>query len=128
MEKFTKILETTNKKKFYKSDCKVELVLEADTEGEAGHLIDSDLGGLEYLSDFTIGDIKEITKEEYKKKTISESTFIKTDLTNESLITYWENKFGGRTPTQNQKFEFYHLMRLAGYDKDQIFETLKNKF
>jgi len=54
MKKFSKIFDSFISKKFYKATCQVELILEADTDGDAGKLVDSDLGGLEYLSDFKI--------------------------------------------------------------------------
>ena len=127
MKKFSKILETTLQKKFYKATCDVELIIEADTEGEAGKMVDSDLGGLEYLSDFKINDISEISRDEYKEKTLSESFFIKNGKTNESIELYWNNHFGKNKPSQSQKLEFYHFLRSTGFDKDQIFDTLKDK-
>ncbi len=127
MKKFSKILETTLQKKFYKATCDVELIIEADTEGEAGKMVDSDLGGLEYLSDFKISDISEISRDEYKEKTLSESFFIKNGKTNESIELYWNNHFGNKIPSQSQKLEFYHFLRTTGFGKDQIFDTLKDK-
>lgn len=127
MKKFSKILETTLQKKFYKATCDVELIIEADTEGEAGKMVDSDLGGLEYLSDYKISDISEISRDEYKEKTLSESFFIKNGKTNESIEMYWNSHFGDKIPNQSQKLEFYHFLRSTGFDKDQIFDTLKDK-
>ena len=127
MNKFSKIVENFVSKKFYKATCNVELVIQAENEGEAGHLVDSDLGGLEYLSDFRISDISEISKDEFKETTMSESYLMKLGKTNESIISSWENKFGEKKPTQSQKMEFYHLLRQAGNDKETILDTLKGK-
>jgi len=127
MNKFSKIVENFVSKKFYKATCQVELVIQAENEGEAGHLVDSDLGGLEYLSDFKISDISEISKDEYKETTMSESYLMKLGKVNESIISSWENKFGEKKPTQSQKMEFYHLLRQSGHDKETILDTLKGK-
>ena len=108
MKKFSKIFDSFISKKFYKATCQVELILEADTDGDAGKLVDSDLGGLEYLSDFKIEEISEISKDEYKEKTLTESTLTKKGITNESIISSWDNKFGEKTPSSSQKMEFYH--------------------
>jgi hypothetical protein len=127
MNKFSKIVENFVSKKFYKATCQVELVIQAENEGEAGQLVDSDLGGLEYLSDFRISDISEISKDEFKETTMSESYLNKLGKTNESIISSWENKFGEKKPTQSQKMEFYHLLRQSGHDKETILDTLKGK-
>jgi hypothetical protein len=47
MKKFTKILEEVENTKFYKINAEVELIVKAETEGEAGYLGDSILGGIE---------------------------------------------------------------------------------
>jgi len=124
MKKFSKIFEDYISKKFFKATCEVELIIEADSEGDAGQMVDSDLGGLEYLSDFKIQDLSEMTKDEYKKKSLSESTIIKT---NESIISNWHNKFGDNDPSFGQKMEFYHLLRMAGFNKEIILDSLKGK-
>jgi hypothetical protein len=127
MNKFSKIVENFVSKKFYKATCQLELVIQAENEGEAGQLVDSDLGGLEYLSDFKISDISEISKDEYKETTMSESYLNKLGKVNESIIVSWENKFGDKKPSQSQKMEFYHLLRQSGHDKETILDTLKGR-
>jgi hypothetical protein len=127
MNKFSKIVENFVSKKFYKATCQVELVIQAENEGEAGQLVDSDLGGLDYLSDFRINDISEISKDEYKETTMSESYLNKLGKVNESIIVSWENKFGDKKPSQSQKMEFYHLLRQSGHDKETILDTLKGR-
>ncbi len=127
MNKFSKIVENFVSKKFYKATCQVELVIQAENEGEAGQLVDSDLGGLEYLADFRINDISEISKDEFKTTTMSESYLSKLGKVNESIIVSWENKFGDKNPSQSQKMEFYHLLRQAGHDKETILDTLKGR-
>lgn len=124
MKKFSKIFEEYVSKKFFKATCEVELIIEADTEGDAGQMVDSDLGGLEYLSDFKIKDLSEISKDEYKQKSLSESTKIQI---NEGILSNWHNKFGENNPTNSQKMEFYHLLRMAGFDRETILESLKGK-
>ena len=128
MNKFSKIIENFLPKKFYKATCKVELVIQSENEGEAGHIIDSDLGGLENLSDFKIIDISEISKDEFKKITLQESYLNNLGKSNESIIISWENKFGdNKNPSQIQKMEFYHLLRQLGHDKETIMDALKGR-
>ena len=101
--------------------------MQSETEGDAGSLMEQDLGALEYLSDFEMGDITEISKDEYKEKTLSESYLIKLGKTNESIISSWENKFGDKKPSNVQVLEFYHLLRQSGHDKETILDTLKGR-
>jgi hypothetical protein len=127
MKKFSKIFDNFVSRKFYKATCTVELIVESTNEGEAGQLVDTDLGGLEYLSDFKILELNEISKDEYKEKSLQESTLTKQGITNESIMTSWYSKFGDRKPTQTQKLEFYHLLRMAGHSKESVLETLKGR-
>ena len=69
----------------------------------------------------------EISKDEYKETTMSESYLNKLGKVNESIIVSWENKFGDKRPSQSQKMEFYHLLRQAGHDKETILDTLKGR-
>ena len=59
MKKFTKILEEVGNSKSYKIKAEIELIIEADTEGEAGYLGDSILGGIEEQFNYTIMSIEE---------------------------------------------------------------------
>jgi hypothetical protein len=127
MNKFSKLVENFTSKKYYKSTCKVDLIVQSETEGDAGNLMEQDLGALEYLSDFEMGDITEISKDEYKEKTLSESYLIKLGKTNESIMVSWENKFGDKKPSNVQVLEFYHLLRQSGHDKETILDTLKGR-
>jgi hypothetical protein len=124
MKKFSKIFDEYISKKFYKTTCFVELVIESDNEGDVGQIVNSNFGGLEHLSDFKIENIIQIPKRDYKKFTLSEST--KIDI-NESIISNWNNKFDNTNPTLIQKMEFYHLLRMSGFEKNTIYESLKNK-
>jgi hypothetical protein len=59
MKKFTKILEEVENTKFYKINAEVELIVKAETEGEAGYLGDSILGGIEEQFTYNILNIEE---------------------------------------------------------------------
>jgi hypothetical protein len=59
MKKFTKILEEVENERFYKVTAKVELIIPAENEGEAGYLSDSILASIEYGSNYTIDLIDE---------------------------------------------------------------------
>jgi len=67
MKKFSKILENINNQKYFEILATINLIVEASSEGEAGYLGDSILGGIEEQSDFTIQNIAEISKEDYQK-------------------------------------------------------------
>ena len=57
MKKFSKILENINNQKYFEILATINLIVEASSEGEAGYLGDSILGGIEEQSDFTIQNI-----------------------------------------------------------------------
>lgn len=67
MRKFSKILENITSKKYFEVKCQVVLFIDAETEGEAGYLSDSILGGIKEQTNFVIDSISEITKEEYSE-------------------------------------------------------------
>jgi 4a-hydroxytetrahydrobiopterin dehydratase len=67
MKKFSRILENINNQKYFEILATINLIVEASSEGEAGYLGDSILGGIEEQSDFTIQNIAEISKEDYQK-------------------------------------------------------------
>jgi 4a-hydroxytetrahydrobiopterin dehydratase len=68
MRKFTKILENLSSDKIYQIDATLKLVVKADSEGEAGYLADSILGGIEEQTDFTIQNISEISDDEFSNQ------------------------------------------------------------
>ncbi len=132
MRKFTKILEEIENGKFYKVNAEIELIIPADNEGEAGYLSDSILSSLENGSNYQIINIDEtderITEhmELYKGK---QGPFQEDKKTPEETIELtWEAEFGDSLPTMDQRMEFYHDMRKAGYDSQLVFKTLKGKF
>ena len=132
MRKFTKILEEIENGKFYKVNAEIELIIPADNEGEAGYLSDSILSSLENGSNYQIINIDEtderITEqmELYKGK---QGPFQEDNRTPEEIIeSTWKAEFGDSLPTMDQRMEFYHNMRKAGYDSQLVFKTLKGKF
>jgi hypothetical protein len=132
MKKFTKLLENSYIK-YYEVSAEIKLVFSAQSYGEAGYLADSELGSLESQIDFTISDISEVSQDEYKKMTLTESYGVFTgDLPKEmtpeqKILATWESEFGSRTPNTTEKMEFYHQMREAGFDGMVILDTLKDK-
>ena len=56
MKKFSKIIESNNQN-YYKVDAKIQLIVPAENEGEAGYLSDSILSSVEYNYDYTIINI-----------------------------------------------------------------------
>ncbi len=62
MMKFSKILEINENQKVYKVQAKIDLIIPAENEGEAGYISDSTLSGTEYTYDYVILNIEETTK------------------------------------------------------------------
>jgi hypothetical protein len=131
MKKFTKILEQIENKKFFKIDASIQLIIPAENEGEAGYLSDSILSSLEYGSNYQLMNIDETDErldenmELYPGKGGPEADDYTID---EKIEKSWEAEFGDRTPTTQEKMEWYHGMRKSGIDGIQIFKVLKNKF
>ena len=126
MKRFTKLVESIESEKYFKVQSEIELVFKAENEGEAGYLADSELGSLESQSDFRISDISEITKDEYNKLILIESLNPDTnELSAEQKIqSAWNDQFNDRVPTKNERMEFYHQMRLQGFDGQVILSTI----
>jgi len=132
VRKFTKILEQAESGKLFKVDAQVQLIVPAENEGEAGYLSDSILSSLEYGSNYQLMNIDETDErldenmELYPGKQPAQGP---TDLTNDEVIEKsWEAAFGDRTPTTQEKMEWYHGMRKEGFNGEQIFKVLKNRF
>jgi hypothetical protein len=130
MKKFTKLLEDVQNIKFYKINAEIELIINAENEGEAGYLADSILDGIEEQFTYTILNIEETDDR------INESSKLTIDLdsiksngktTEEQIELAWSEEFGDKKPSGNEWAEWYHQMRKAGYDGIIIFDTLKNK-
>jgi hypothetical protein len=134
MKKFTKILEDKNNSLFYKVYSKIELIIEAENEGEAGYKSDSILASIENIYNYEIQLIEETEDriveniEMYPHKRPDDSN-MDSDLTIEEQIeAMYINEFGDRNPTTTEKMEWYHQMRNMGYDGIIIFKALKSKF
>ena len=132
MKKFTKILEEIENGRFFKVNAEVELIIPADNEGEAGYLSDSILSSIENGADYRIINIDETDEridenmELYQGK---QGQMMGGDKTPEETIELsWKNEFGDSIPDMDQRMEFYHDMRKAGYDGQLIFKALKGKF
>jgi hypothetical protein len=59
MKKFSKILENNSNEKHYKVFAKIQLIIPAENEGEAGYISDSILASVENNYDYTIDLIEE---------------------------------------------------------------------
>ena len=133
MKIFSKLVESVESEKYFKVSAQIELIFKSENEGEAGYLADSELGSLESQIDFRISDISEVSQDEYKKLTLTESYGIfvgdlpKEMTPEQKILATWESEFGNRTPTTTEKMEFYHQMREAGFDGMVILDTLKDK-
>ena len=72
MKKFSKILEDNSNQKYYKVFAKIELVIPAENEGEAGYLADSILASVEDSFNYTI-DLIEDTDDRISESFVKES-------------------------------------------------------
>lgn len=125
MKRFSKLVESVESEKYFKVQSEVELVFKSQNEGEAGYLADSELGSLESQVDFRISDISEITKDEYNKLMLVESLNSDSEISAEQKIQMvWNQQFDNRIPTETEKMEFYHQMRLEGFDGQVILSTI----
>jgi hypothetical protein len=139
MNKFSKIVEQLENKKYFKAKAEIDISTESDNEGEASYVIDSTLASINGQSGYNIKIIEEISKEEYNELLI-ESTTISGDeyygrpisdneelSDEEKVLKTWEAEFGDRTPTSTEKMEFYHQLRSAGIDGILIHSVLSDK-
>jgi hypothetical protein len=65
MNKFSQVLEANNQKRYFKVLAEIELIIEAENEGEAGYTSDSILASVDGQSNFIIKNIGETSKEEF---------------------------------------------------------------
>lgn len=72
MKKFSKILEDNSNEKHYKVFAKIQLIIPAENEGEAGYISDSVLASVDYNYDYTI-DLIEETDERISDSFVKES-------------------------------------------------------
>lgn len=131
MKSFSKLTEGLESEKCFKITCEVELVIKAGNEGEAGYIADAELGSIENHTSFNIKNISEISKDEYKQLTLTESyaseiNALSKDMSpTEKIIKVYNDEFGSRVTTETEKMEFYHRMREAGFDGLIIMDTLQ---
>lgn len=129
MKKFTKLVENLENEKVFKVQAEVDMIFKAANEGEVGYLADSQLGSLENQIEFTIIDISEASNEDWDDLTLeSVKDFVKT-LPNDMLVEEkvkmaYQNEFGNNKPSRTQILEFYHEMRMLGFDGIIVFNTL----
>jgi hypothetical protein len=122
MKKFSKIVESMGSKN-YKIEANLELIVESENEGEAGYIADSILGGIEEQFSYNIINIEETTE------SIKENIQGPTDLTPEEEIEMeWEKEFKDKSPIQTEKMEWYHQMRIRGFDGILIFDVIGDRF
>lgn len=131
MKKFTKVLEQIENGRFFKVDAQVQLIVPAENEGEAGYLSDSILSSIEYGSNYQLMNIDETDERLDENVGLPGKQPVQgpTDLTSDEVIEKsWEDAFGDKTPTTQEKMDWYHDMRNQGFDGVQIFNVLKHKF
>lgn len=63
MKKFSKIIENTNLEKKYIIKVELEIIVNAESEGEAGYLADSIISGIEEQYNYSIINIEEIDED-----------------------------------------------------------------
>jgi len=123
MRSFSKLVNNLESKKFYKVQTKLDLVVRANDIKEASLLAEETTQAFNEKSDFQILKVQEVTKNEYNELLVNE----KISLTGDRIINSWNKVFGDKKPSLLEKMEFYHLMRIRGYESSTINSALEGK-
>lgn len=123
MRSFSKLVDKLESKKFYKVQTKLDLVLRADNAKEASLLAEQSTQNFNDKYGFEITKVQEVTKNEYNELLVNE----KISLTGDRIINSWNKVFGDKKPSLLEKMEFYHLMRMRGYESSTINSALEGK-
>ena len=115
MKKFQKFIESVEKEKNFDIDVKITLTAVCENEGEAGYIADSIIksADIEHMIHYEVMDIR-------LKDNINEKLDVKKETAQEIISKEWnENK--------ESIYEFYHKMRLEGYDGEIILNIIQPK-
>jgi hypothetical protein len=123
MRSFSKLVNNLESKKFYKVQTKLDLVLRANDIKEASLLAEESTQSFNEKSDFQILKVQEVTKNEYNELLVNE----KISLTGDRILNSWNKFFGDNNPSILEKMEFYHLMRIRGFESSTIQSALEGK-
>jgi hypothetical protein len=72
MKKFSKVLEEVENGKYYKVIVQVELLVPASNEGEASYIADSTISSIKNISEYSISQVEETSKEYMNENTIND--------------------------------------------------------
>jgi len=123
MRSFSRLVENLESKKFYKIQTKMDLVIKAEDATQASVLAEQTSNRFDSKSDFQILKVQEVTKDEYNNLLVNE----KISLTGDRILNSWNKVFGDKNPSLLEKMEFYHLMRLRGFESSTIESALEGK-
>ena len=123
MRSFSKLVNNLESKKFYKVQTKLDLVLRANDIKEASLLAEESTQSFNEKSDFQILKVQEVTKNEYNELLVN----VKISLTGDRILNSWNKFFGDNNPSILEKMEFYHLMRIRGFESSTIQSALEGK-
>jgi ferritin-like protein len=114
MKKFIKYIESVKKEKHFDVDVKITLTTVCETEGEAGYITDSIIKNatIENMTHYEVMDIR-----------LNENISEKAD-NKETAQEFISNKW---SENKDSIYEFYHKMRLEGYDGKIILEIIQPK-
>ena len=126
MRKFTTFIENTNKEYIITSEVQLEVL--ASSEGDASFNANNILDSIKKLSKHHIIKIEEKVELENK----SESLNIHVDMNRyknitsakDKILKSWEDNFKDKTPSIQDKMEWYHLMRDNKFDGVTIGEVI----
>ena len=132
MKKFTKKLEKIENTKSYKVLVNLELIVDAENEGEAGYKSDSIISSIEKLYNYYILEIEKTDDfikesidydydEEYSQNPSNLTTY-------EEIEKHWEDEFEDRYPSTEDKDNWYQSMRKKGFNGIDIYKVIKDKF
>ncbi len=114
MKNFTKLTEELNKKKTFKVDVKISLLVKAHSEGDAGYIADTIIKCAD-VADQIHYEVMDISLYNNNENILEKKEEKKEQSAGDIIKTAWLNK-----PTGQTFHEFYHKMRLEGYDEDVI--------
>ena len=123
MRSFSRLVENLESKKFFKIETSLDLVIKSESEGDAGYLAERVLKGIDEQCGFEIMNIEEVSKDDYNELVVTE----KISLTGDRILNSWNKIFGDKQPNILEKMEFYHLMRIRGFEMSTIESALEGK-
>jgi len=122
MKSFSQFAENVESKQIHKIEGNIEFISKNDSVEKIIEIFKTCMNKIVENFDFRISNIKELTNTDYIDKITTKKTSLDSDLIIEESKKYFFKK----QKTLIEKMEFYHVMRLKGFDKDTLEFVIKN--